>query len=237
MHDNGYILAATPLYHGDTFYNYPKLIRLNSNGTKLWDRTYGNESYTFSLNAGHGVIEQTSDGGYIMACCLLNGQNFDVVLIKVDLNGSIVWEKFLSHGQPIVIRNTTDGGYIVFGQDLSVIKTNSNGDELLHIPLNMAGILKDAQETRDGGFILVGYTSNSLDPYALMVKIDANGIIIWDKLFGSADYIKDNFHAVQTTSDGGYILAGSTQSYGAGFWDAWLVKTDADGNAPATPTP
>jgi hypothetical protein len=58
---------------------------------------------------------------------------------------------------------------------------------------------------------------------------------IFNKTFGGGN--RDCAAAVQQTSDGGYILAGYTESFGAGGYDFWLIRTDAEGNAPATPTP
>jgi hypothetical protein len=86
------------------------------------------------------------------------------------------------------------------------------------------------QQTSDGGYIVAGHTYSFGAGYAdaFLIKTDANGNLQWFKTYGGAWW--EWFFPVQQTSDGGYILAGTTLSFGAGGGDAFLIKTDASGN-------
>jgi hypothetical protein len=120
--------------------------------------------------------------------------------------------------------------------DIWLIKTDADGNDIWN--KTFGGSESDrgcsVQQTSDGGYIVAGVTASygagSYDIW--LIKTDADGNDIWDKTFGGSETehnIPYHNH-VQQTSDGGYIVAGSTKSYGAGEFDAWLIKTDADGN-------
>jgi hypothetical protein len=86
------------------------------------------------------------------------------------------------------------------------------------------------QQTSDGGYIVAGYTRSFVGgrDNIILIKTDANGNLQWAKTYGGPE--NDRAFAVQQTSDGGYILAGATRSYGAGGDDVFLIKTDANGD-------
>ncbi len=89
----------------------------------------------------------------------------------------------------------------------------------------------DVKQTSDGGYIIVGMTQtfgvNTIDDVYL-IKTDAGGDTVWTKTFGGASY--DKGYSVEQTSDGGYIIAGMSNSFSANIEDVYLIKTDANGN-------
>lgn len=87
------------------------------------------------------------------------------------------------------------------------------------------------EQTADGGFIITGYTRS----YGTMsgrnvwlIKTDESGNMEWENTFGGNS--DDEGHSVKQTSDGGYIVAGLTNSFGSGLKDFYLLKTDSLGN-------
>ncbi len=105
-----------------------------------------------------------------------------------------------------------------YGQGYEEWSKDIGGDDTEHF--------KAIQETADGGFIAVGYVEPwTRDDHELyMVKTDSAGEPEWSQVYGDAD--DDDAYDVVQTGDGGYVVAGSTKSYGAGLTDLWVIKTD-----------
>lgn len=237
--DEGYILTGYITSYGAGDVDL-WLIKAYSNGSKVWDRTFGGPG----RDRGESV-QQTNDGGYIIAghTNTTGAGGRDVWLIKTDSNGSMLWNR--TFGGPdedwgYCVQETRDGGYIVAGdtysfgagdRDVWLIKTNSNGskewDRTFGWPGYDGGI--SAQQTTDGGYIIAGRTNSSgRGDDVWLIKTDSNGDRLWDEIFGGPN--DDWGYCVQETSDGGYIVAGDTESYGSGGKDVWLIKTDSSGN-------
>ena len=133
------------------------------------------------------------------------------------------------------IQKTSDGGFIILGvtvegikEDFLLIKTDGYGNLLWMKTLSKKqdGKPNHIEETSDGGYILIGTTFGS-DGDIWLVKTDRDGNIVWDKILGTPS--EEEGYCVHQTSDGGYILCGATAGY-SNSMDAWLVKTDKDGN-------
>ena len=138
-------------------------------------------------------------------------------------------------------QQTSDGGYILAGYEQNppdykirsfLIKTDANGE--LQWEKKFPGADEDrwfnsVQQTTDGGYILAGYVSSweTEDTDGWLIKTDANGEMQWEKKFDRT--CDDEISSVQQTTDGGYILAGGTYSCDTDICEAWLLKTDANG--------
>ena len=240
--DGGYILAGcTGFYeHEDIIDAW--LIKTDATGVEQWDQTFG--------GSGRDVIksvQQTTDGGYILAGYTesYGAGNNDGWLIKTDAVGVEQWSKTFggsSYDKAWSVQQTTDGGYILAGytesygagnDDAWLIKTNAEGIEQWSQTFGGSGrdVIKSVQQTTDGGYILAGtiYLGEISNEDAWLIKTNATGIEQWSQTFGGSNW--DWINSVQQTTDGGYILAGGTDSYGneTGREDAWLIKTDVAG--------
>ena len=207
---------------------------------ETWEKTFGGTHSDGGLS-----VQQTTDGGYIIAGDTYSfgkGGSRDFYLIKTDASGNQIWSKTFGGSDDELARcvqQTTDGGYIIAGEvwyetageDIYLVKTDASGKELWSKTLGLRtyDIAYSVQQTNDGGYIIVGETSTASQGYDVwFIKTDANGEELWSKTFGGAN--TDGGRSVQQTTDGGYIIAGHTSSFGAGGWNVYLIKTDDNGN-------
>jgi ABC-type branched-subunit amino acid transport system substrate-binding protein len=231
--DDGYIIAGSQWAFGSEGLDF-LLIRTDSDGTILWNRTYDGKGRDLGR-----CVQQTSDGGFIVTGVIDSlGPPKGMYLFKVDQDGSMLWnQSFGGDDQDagLYVQQTSDGGYIVTGytrsfgygaDDAYLVKTDSNGIEQWSTTIGGPGYEKGScvQETANGDYVVSG-TSSSFgegDNDVFLFEVDANGVLLWNVTFGGLD--NDGGAFVQQTIDGGYIVSGYTQSFGKGDSDVFLVK-------------
>ena len=209
-----------------------------------WNKTYGGANWDTAYD-----VVQTNDGGYALAGGNGTGSGgteiCDFWLVKTDGNGKEEWNMTYGgtgYDYAYALVQTSDGGYALAGftgsfgggnYDAWLVKTDANGNQQWNLTYGGTGWEEahDMVQTSDGGYALVGYNSSeyeSGDHDFWLVKTDANGTMQWSKTYGGTGW--DQANALVQTGDGGYALAGRTESFGAGGRDFWLVRTDAAGN-------
>jgi len=250
--DGGYIIVGSTTSFGNGNSSTDVyLIKTDGSGIEQWSQTFG----SIGNNEGGGnSVQQTTDGGYIItgqeSFAPPAGIGHDVYLIKTDSNGDSLWTKTfggIGHEEGNCVQQTTDGGYIITGwtrsfgngnDDVYLMKINGSGIEQWSQTFGGTDYDKgySVQQTTDGGYIITGYTESfgngSRDVY--LIKTDVNGIEQWSQTYGGTG--QDDGSSVQQTTDGGYIITGSTESFGNGEYDVYLIKTDSNGDSLWTKT-
>jgi hypothetical protein len=166
------------------------------------------------------------------------------ILIPSSLTAQITFERTYGGADAdwgCCARQTSNSGYVIVGStrsfgagsdDVYLVKVNARGETLWTRTYGGAGRDQgeSMQQTLDSGYIIAGWTSScgagARDVY--LVRLDANGDTMWTKAFGGKD--DDVGVSVQQTADGGYIIVGTTYSFGAGNEDVYLIKTNAGGD-------
>ncbi|NPV63084.1 MAG: hypothetical protein HPY61_10750 [Methanotrichaceae archaeon] len=250
--DGGYIVAGTTSSSGagksDVW-----LKKIDRSGNEIWDKTFGGprDDEAFS-------VVETDRGEFIVAGRTKSyGQGaYDAWLIKVDRDGNKLWDR--TFGGPLDdegndVRQTEDGGFVIAGRtrssgensdyDVWLIKVDRSGnriwDRTFGGPQDDAG--DSIQQTDDGGYVIAGttnsYGAGGFD--ALLIRTDREGNEVWEKTYGGPGSEQNPWSrgwSVLQNSDGSFMLVGSTESFGAGGYDLWLVKTDANGEPIADET-
>lgn len=233
--DGGFILG------GYTGFGDAMIIKLNINGDTTWTKKIdlGGLDLLYS-------IQQTKDLGFI-AAGRTNGfgaGGLDILLIKLDYNGAILWTKAFggTNDETInSIKQTLDGGFIAVGNtfsfgyglnDFYIVKTDSNGNIIWNKSIGGSGNENaySVVQTVDSNYVIVGFTSTigAGDKDVFITKLSNNGNIIWMKSLGGVG--DDRANSIQNTYDNGFIISGVTDSFGAGNYDFYLIKIDSVGN-------
>ena len=249
--DGGYVIVGSSTSYGaggsDLW-----ILKVDASGEFSWSKTYGGQGN----DVGKDIV-QTSDGGYIITGytrSFSSGGDMDLWLIKTDSNGesclyndggtctqnSSKWVKsFGTSGNDYgnSVQETSEGDFIVAGKSgripsVFVVKTNSLGEKIWE---NLYGTGPGDRgqyiiERQDLGFLIVGKENpNNADDNLCLINIDTDGSEVWHSLYGGGS--SDGGNHVSEVSGGGFIIAGSTKSYGNGNWDdMWLVKTSTGGS-------
>ncbi len=239
--DGGYIIAGMTEVNPQTF--DPFLIKTDNAGNVQWQSQY---DYGFGDDdRGHGVW-QTFDGGYIIAgqTWLMHGAfgNYDFYIIKTDMNGNVQWKKVYYRENEggdvaLAVQQLASGGYIIGGFTQSsswasyLIRTDSLGNTVWSNIYTgpWQSECYDVQATPDGGFIMTGTESSfQTDTDLMLTKLDGNGNVIWEKIYGTED--AEDGRSIKQLPDGGFIVAGMS-SHGAGSYDVYVVRTNAAGDS------
>jgi len=241
--DGGYIIIGKE--HRPEFNTFRlTLLKTDKNGNNEWSKNYP------GIYCSEGMsVQEAPDGGYLaFGDTYIEVNNSGKIerhqkawLIKTDEKGDEQWNR--TYGESTSTTGLSfdicsDGGYLLLcynNRGYNIIKTDSTGNTIWNWkgPDNYNDNKGNIYETADGGAILVG-TSDDNNPYGsgdrniFLARMDGNGEIIWEKKFGGAG--SDRGYDVKEINDGGFVLTGSTDTYGKGETDLIIIKTDFEGD-------
>ncbi|GEM_PF-2328277 len=233
--DGGFLVAGMTGVFDDTW-----LLKLDAAGNVVWQRVFGTDEMDqlFSL-------DPTPDGGAVAAgvTCASADTWCDALVVKFDSSGAIAWQRAFggtSYDHAWSVRRTADG-YIAVGltdsfaagdRDLWVLKLDTSGAVVWQKAYGLPGVYAEGYHVEpvpDGGYLIGGIWNDGANGAdAWIVAISPDGDVRWSRTYGGTDL--DWVRSVSPLAGGGAVVAGTTASTGAGYWDGWFLKVDGIGN-------
>ncbi|MDO9323935.1 MAG: hypothetical protein Q7T80_03150 [Methanoregula sp.] len=198
------------------------IVRTGPDGSVIWKQAFGGSGQDDIPRVG-----QTPDGGYIAVLATTEGDMVDTfassaTLIRLDSGGAVVWSRPLAestHVQPRMVLLTSDGGFLVTGYAITadspvgpwVMKTDGSGSVLWHHVYDVGTFAgkesEQAVEVPGGGYALIGEKGSDI----WLIRLDRSGQELWSRTYGGRS--GESARSIQVTSDGGFVIAGTTTSY------------------------
>lgn len=251
--DGGYVMSG----YTNSFETAGRcwVLKLNADGTIAWQKTYGGPVGGGVVCIDEAFNQGTPDG-YIVTCGPADAMG-DFGVLRLNLDGTIAWHKLYYYGNAFDraydIKQTSDEGYIVSGYTESfpdgsgrawILKLNANGTvawENTYGGPASQGAVSIAETFDQGspdGYIVAGGPigggpGSGPDGFEFgVLRLNIDGTKVWEKTYGGFDH--DTAFAIRQVFDqgspDGYIVVGSTQSFGATGRDVWILKLNADGS-------
>jgi len=243
----GYYTAGYAQQASAAFQEGTVLMRLDSLGEILWSNWLPG---AWSAIGAVPIDLFITTTGEVLLTTIHGGHTLD--LWKFNMDGELLWNRTFgkeSQGQRMAMdvdgdlyftcyRALGNGNYSI---DVSVLKLDSNGE--VEWCKSYGGtyieFARAITAPNTGGVAVAGYTNSSgQGGYdAFLLRIDADGSLIWGKTYGTVwDEVPNS---IEPTSDGGFIMAGQTYSYGSNpdSLKVYVVKTDEDGNTDCSSMP
>jgi hypothetical protein len=239
-YDSGYVFCGET-YNNTNGFSDVYIVKTNPLGDTLWTRTYGGTL----IDKGNSVIE-TSDSNIVVAG-ISNSltDSTDIYVLKLTANGTLIWDSVYNqtkYESAASIIEANNGDYIVNGtttsfspsedKDYYLMRLNDNGQVLWAYNYGNPSIPKDEEalaiyEDVSGNLINVGYTkaygAGGSDAYLFYLSSSGGWLGISPTYGGTNDEVFNGF-AIGT--NGNFCMAGSTNSYGNGLDDIFLVRVD-----------
>ncbi|MFT5780605.1 MAG: hypothetical protein ACI837_003568, partial [Crocinitomicaceae bacterium] len=240
--------VITGAFEGDHIYSS----KITPLGDTLWTRKY-NLGDSLGKSAKDGGLGGTAFdiaecfNGDLIVCGvgydLVSHGSEDVFLMRITSDGDTLWAKGYGgldeeYGYSVV--QLSDSTFLVAGtaesfgvlsRDGYVLHLDAQGDTLQTLLIGGSGVdgFESIIEVENGNFLAVGYTfsEGAGNSDVFVVKLDPNGNILWEKTYGGAS---NEFGRSVIATTLGYVIAGSTESFGSGLEDAYLVNIDVNGS-------
>ena len=219
------------------------IIKIDCLGNILLNKSYGGADQDLLV----GVIPLSNEDFILSGATKSYGAgNFDAYILRIDSLGNIIWAKGYGGGQDETAYSIlkTDNGFITLGEtrsygqggaDILLMKYDFNGNVLwaktygTNIDEGGSRILKNS----NSHFIITGFgphVTTSGNRETFLMEIDSLGNLQWAKKYGTSS-CHENFGDISFAPDGGFLLSGSTRSFGGFDYKGYIAKVDAFGNS------